>query len=378
MADRAWRLETVDACRATFRGRFAWARASSRQRFYNSWRRFRSHGAGLERAFSRFYPELGRLAAREPAQLFIAHTLPALPSAAFAARHCGARLGFDAEDFHRGEISGNGPAQAGLLSMIEVIEQKYIPRSDYLTAASEGIAEAYAGALNVAKPVTILNVFPLSERHGRTPRAELDSERRGQGLSLYWYSQVIGGDRGLDDVLRAMSLAGTGLHLHLRGAWANGYEQAFRKLARELRVDDAVHVLPCVRPDQLVERAAQHDVGLALETGETENRRLAVSNKILNYLLAGIAIAATDVPGQRGILSAAPEAGFLFAPGDSKALADNLRQWANNPDELRKVRANARCYGESRFCWDKEKAKLIHAIGEVIPMSRHHKGTSQV
>src|SRR5690349_19376467 len=36
MAERAWRLETVDACRGNLRGRLTWARASLRQRFYVS------------------------------------------------------------------------------------------------------------------------------------------------------------------------------------------------------------------------------------------------------------------------------------------------------------------------------------------------------
>src|SRR5262249_19221409 len=135
MADRTWRLETVDACRDTFRGRFTWARASLRQHLYRNWHQLRKHGAKLEPAFSRFLPELGRLAAREPADMVIAHPLQALPSAAFAARRWGAKLGFDAEDFHRGEINDNDPARESLLSMIHAVEQKYIPRCDYLTAA---------------------------------------------------------------------------------------------------------------------------------------------------------------------------------------------------------------------------------------------------
>lgn len=47
---------------------------------------------------------LGAAAARQPADLYLAHNLAALPAAARAAARHGARLGFDAEDFHCGEL----------------------------------------------------------------------------------------------------------------------------------------------------------------------------------------------------------------------------------------------------------------------------------
>jgi glycosyltransferase involved in cell wall biosynthesis len=116
----------------------------------------------------------------------------------------------------------------------------------------------------------------------------------------------------------------------------------------------------------LVERAAQHDVGLALESGETENRRVAVANKLFTYFLAGLVVAATDVPGQRAVMESAPEAGFLFQPGDAGMLARQLRAWLDDPCELRRAKDRSRQYGESRFCWDREKARLIKAVARVV------------
>ena len=294
--------------------------------------------------------------------MFIAHNLQALPVAAFAAQQCGAGLGFDAEDFHRGEISETDAEQACQRRRIVEIEKNYIPRCDYLSAASDGIGDAYVAALGVKKPTTILNVFPLSERCGHTSPEDLRSERHGEGLSLYWYSQVIGPDRGLEDALTATGLLRSGVHLHIRGAWADGYEEKFREQVKRAGVEGRVHVLPPVPPQQLVERAAQHDVGLALEVGQTENRRIAVTNKILNYFLAGLAIAATDVPGQRGIMAVAPESGFLFKSGDTRTIADRLGEWRDHPERLSATKARSKAIGESHFCWDHEKLKLTKAV----------------
>jgi len=109
-------------------------------------------------------------------------------------------------------------------------------------------------------------------------------------LSLYWYSHVIGHDRGLQDALDAIALLGSGVRLHVRGTLAAGRANPVAVNARALGIENEVHFLPPVPPDELVERAAQHDVGLAVETGETENRRIAVTNKILSYFLAGLAV----------------------------------------------------------------------------------------
>ncbi|MDW8308252.1 MAG: glycosyltransferase [Verrucomicrobiales bacterium] len=364
MRSRPWRLERVNARRDSPGGRLRWLCAALRQRMYQQV--YARWGIGLERAHSRYYGALGRLAAREPAALFIAHNLPALPAAAFAARRWGARLGFDAEDFHRGEVLADDPAQALWRRLTVAVEEKYLPRCDHLTAASDGIAEAYARVVGVRRPVTVLNVFPLAERNGRVAAEALERERRGGAVSLYWYSQVIGADRGLNDALEALARLPEAVHLHLRGAWAAGCETVFQEKIRALGVERRVHILPPVPPEELVERAAQHDVGLALEMGHTENRRIAVTNKILLYFVAGLAIAASDVPSQRAILESAPDAGFLYPAGDGVALAERLRAWVERPGRLIEAKAAARAWGEKRFCWEREKDALVRAIGRLV------------
>ena len=366
MANRRWTLETFNACRDNFVGRINWLYGALRQRVLSQSSRLEQLPGGLERTYNRHFPEMCRLAAAERADLFIAHNLPALPVAAFAARRWKSRLGFDAEDFHRGEIGGNSSGEIAQRRLVEAVEAKYIPQCQHLTAASGGIGDAYAKALGLRKPATILNVFPLSERSGHTPADELRRERCGEGMSLYWYSQVIGSDRGLDDALLAVARLGSRVRLHLRGAWAQGYEQTFLTRCRELGINDRVHILPPAPPEQLVERAAQHDVGLALELGHTQNRRVAVTNKILNYFLAGLAIAATDVPGQRGIMETTSGAGFLFRPGDVTTLSNQLQTWRNHPEALQAAKALSAQLGEMRFCWDREKERFLRVVGESL------------
>lgn len=309
--------------------------------------------------------QLARLAAAAPADLYIAHNLGALPAAFRAARRHRARLGFDAEDFHRGELPPS-PENRLVIGLTCALEQAYIPACDYVTAASEGIGRAYAEALAIPRPVTVLNTFPLHERDAAIPAEGLEHERRGDGLSLYWFSQTIGPDRGLGDALAAMARLGPGCRLHLRGNWASGYRAQFMAEAQALGVADRVHHLSMVPPAELIARAARHDVGLALETGATPNREIATTNKIFAYLAAGLAVAATDTVGQRTVMAAAPGAGVIFRPGDVAALAAWLAALRRAPDELVRAREAARAAAEARFCWERQKSVFLDLVAAVL------------
>lgn len=317
-----------------------------------------------ERALGRLYPELRRQAQAQPADLFIAHNVDALPAAYAAARRWGARLGFDAEDLHVGEF---GVAERRLhhYRLITHIEARYIGRCDYVSAPSALIAEALEQRYGIARPLVIHNVFPWADR------ATLDcqvKDRRGPGLSLYWYSQVISLKRGLTDAIRALALLQPQVQLHLRGLLRPSDHEAITALAQSLGVADRIIFHQSVPPGELLSRAVEHDVGLALEPGLSHslNNALTVSNKLFFYLLAGLAVAATDTPGQRGIMELVPQVGALYAPGDHHALAAILRGWQDAPGALRSAQRAALAAARERWSWEHEQQVLLDRVAGLL------------
>src|SRR5262249_14645959 len=139
-------------------------------------------------------------------------------------------------------------------------------------------------------------------------------------LRLYWFSQTIGRDRGLEDAIRALGILGDQtIELHLCGEWCHGYETEFFELAKSTGVEHArVHHHPPDRPDRMVELAAQYDVGLALEQRGSFNRDICITNKIFTHLLAGNAIAATMTQGQQTVIRRIGPAGFSYEPGKAQ------------------------------------------------------------
>jgi hypothetical protein len=318
-------------------------------------------------AVSRVSSELGRAAMRSLADLYIAHNLGALPAAWRAARRHGAKLGFDAEDFHAGQRARGDRMRA----VVERVERRYLPECDYVTASSPGIADAYRASCGIAAPQVVLNVFPRSLRPTAPPPRSLSAP-----VTLYWFSQTIGPGRGLEDIVRALGRVPAGsAELHLRGHWASGYETTLRRLAGAHGVADELIVAhPMAAPGEMVRRSATYDVGLALEPGDTDNNDLSISNKLFTYLLAGQALIATDTHGQRWLLDQIPGAALSYRPGDVETLASRLHYWIDHRGELTAARRAAWLAGEARFNWDVERETFLDVVRrtfEARDVNRH-------
>jgi glycosyltransferase involved in cell wall biosynthesis len=317
------------------------------------------------RALNRVYDELLAAALREPADLYIAHNLAALPVAAAAADHLHALLTFDAEDFHRGDV-GNTSRDRRSRRLIEWAERRFIPRAAAVSAASDGIAEAYAKCLGIARPTTILNVFEQSERDAEVPATLLANERRDAGRSLYWFSQTIGPHRGLEDAVDALAQLPHDVHLYVRGMWAAGYEATLRARASRLGVGERVHSHPTALAAHLVRLASCHDVGLALEQPLNENKRVCVSNKLFTYLLAGVPAAVSATPGQRDVTRDFPKAVRLYPPGDASALAAAIRELLDDES----ARGAALGAALDRYSWDAERHRFLATVEDTIGAPR--------
>ncbi|NBV25287.1 MAG: hypothetical protein EBS05_25655, partial [Proteobacteria bacterium] len=291
-ARRPWRLEVVKAHRRG-PGRARWLLAVLRQQICLRASRFVA-AAGLQgRAYSRFGPELARLAAHQRADLYIGHTLPALPAVVWAARRHGARLGFDAEDFQSGiRALHASPTHEDRLS--EAIEAEYLPQCDHLTSASPGVSQALAELCGGRVPVPVLNVFSLADRPSRRPQRPA-----GGPLRLYWFSHVVGTDRGLEDAVLALrQLPAGSAELHLRGQCDSGARAYVAGLVAKAGVHTGAVIVHDPAPsDQMVALCGGFDVGLALEVPYSRNRIICMNdlctNKVFTYLMGGLALAAS-------------------------------------------------------------------------------------
>lgn len=301
----------------------------------------------LGMAHIRSNPELFAAIRRQPCDLYYGGG-SSLAATADAAARRQTRFGIDLEDFHSAELREQG--RAG--SVVSEIERRVLPRASFLTAGSEAIAVEYERALQV-HPFAIHNTFPLADAVARP------SLRSTGPLKFYWFSQTIGGGRGLEEAILAIGQAGVPAELHLRGQADIRYVQALQDRAMTAAANLRIFCHDPAPPDQMVQLAARYDIGLSLERSEPLNRDLCLTNKAFTYMLAGLAVVFTDTTAQRRLAGSMGEGAFSYSAGDPLAFSEQIRTWASDGDMLHRAKEAALEAARKRWHWEHEKERGV-------------------
>lgn len=288
------------------------------------------------------------------ADIYIAHNPGSLPIAALAAKKNKAKSGFDAEDFHRNETSNARYNEDVLLKT--AIENDNIPHYDYLTAASPLIAKKYSFLFK--KDITVLlNVFP------KTSVPPVDN--KSGALRLFWFSQTIGPNRGLEMVIEAIAKTNVPIELHLLGFIKDEYDLALISLFKQhdLPVENIIFYKP-VHADELFNITPKFDIGLATETGYPINRDICLTNKIFTYIQCGLAVAAHSTHAQYNFMHEYPQTGKLY--WDAEQLAEILLEYHNHRELLYQTKKASYEIGQTQLNWEVEGEKFMGVVKQTL------------
>jgi glycosyltransferase involved in cell wall biosynthesis len=264
----------------------------------------------------------------------------------------GRRVAADFEDWYSEDLMPedrrNRPT--GLLRRIEA---EIMHRASYKTTTSVALSQALATRYGGMAPEVIANAFPLQP----DPRAGAP----GEPPSFFWFSQTIGPGRGLELFRAAWIRMKQISRLVLLGESRTGYRERFLAgLPGDFR--PRVFFLPLVPPAELPSLIARHDIGLALEQPFIVNRDLTITNKILQYLNAGLAVVASDTAGQREVLARASGAGIAVKLTETGEVAGRLDTLVADRNRLVAMGVAARRAAETTYCWEQEGPRLIALV----------------
>jgi glycosyltransferase involved in cell wall biosynthesis len=290
--------------------------------------------------------DLLRQALARKADLTIAHSAATLWVARELMKR-GRKVAVDFEDWFSREHLQTGWYPNRVIARLE---REVLVGASHATCTSEAMAEAI-GAAYGRKPEVIYNSFPLAE--APQPAADPGPD----GPEVLWISQVVGPSRGLELLAGALKQCEPCFQLTLVGDTQEGYEQKLRGLLPD-HWRGRVRFQRQVKSEEVLGLVGKFHIGLALERREPESRNLTATNKILQYLLCGLAVVATKTRGQEEVAQAAKGAVRLVEQGDENQLAEALTGWARNAEELQQARQAARKAAEEKFSWEVEARKL--------------------
>jgi glycosyltransferase involved in cell wall biosynthesis len=309
-------------------------------------------------ALCRSYYLLLSAAKKCKADLYIAHNLGALGIAVHAAHANKSYCGFDAEDFHRFEEENDPKATKSMLKAF--LEQKYFQRLNYITTASPLITKAYTALFPSLKFSTILNVFPKRSQ-------SLNKEKTSLPIKLAWFSQTVGLNRGIDDVINALGLiTECRPELHILGNINNNVRNKLKELARKNNLCHQLFFYEPIPGENIYHFLQGFDIGLALEPGFSINNNIALSNKIFKYMQAGLSLIVSDTEAQKLFYEQNRETGFCYERGNVCSLAEIILKLSNDRDLLHNQQKESLEKFNNRYNWEKEQLIFLNCINQVF------------
>ena len=302
-------------------------------------------------------PELLKAACASQADLYIAHSEQAMWAAAKLLDQ-GRNVGIDMEDWYSEDLTSEARKERPL-NLLRSLERRLLANCAHRTSPARAMSNALAEAYACEPPTVLYNVFNCSERESLDHEVK---DRRNTNLpSIHWYSQTLGHGRGLEDLLDALPMLSRKVEIHLRGKPMGRWDEWLAThVDREFR--SWIYVHPLVSNRELLSRIAEHDIGFAGEMKFCISRDVTITNKIFHYLLAGLAVVASDTQGQKEVIKSAQDAGLLYPSGDSRALAEALNFLLESGEKLEAAKAAALQSARDRFCWEEEAPKLISSV----------------
>ena len=170
----------------------------------------------------------------------------------------------------------------------------------------------------------------------------------------------------------ALKSVATPVEVHLRGTHSKQTAAELRSRFPGIR-DTGFFFTPCPAR-QLLSRIAEHDIGLALELSQPASRDLTVTYKLFHYLVAGLAVVATNTSGQAEIAASISEAVVLANQQDPHDLASKINELVSNKQRLVAARAAALAAAKTRFCWEQQAPVVVQSAQRALAQNVHPPG----
>jgi glycosyltransferase involved in cell wall biosynthesis len=304
---------------------------------------------------------LGRAARFAKGDLSIAHS----ESAAVVARDLlvhGRRVGVDMEDWFSEDLLPAARRHRPI-KLLRHLEQNLLGNAAHASCPSRAMSQALAAEFGCRPPAVIYNAFEWRDR--RLLDGELKDRKDRRVPSVHWYSQTLGQGRGLEDLFAALPHLKQEVEIHLRGKLVSGFDDWLNSHVPGVWWK-RIFIHNLVSNEELLSRIAEHDIGFAGEMKFCRSRNLTVTNKILHYLLGGLAVVASDTAGQHEVAKQASGAVRLFRSGDPQSLAEQLNLLLASPSELRAAKASALIAAEQTFCWERQVPTLLRSVEKAL------------
>jgi glycosyltransferase involved in cell wall biosynthesis len=294
------------------------------------------------------------------ARAYHAHNVHVLPAAFVASRLRGASLVYDAHELYGESVDRSlvGRLSGWIAGAVERFAARF---SDAVITTNASRADALQERYGISRPIVLGNVpariddvVPLDPGYPK-----------GRPVLLY-QGGIYARGRAFRETIEAV--ATLDVEFVIIGFGREDDLRLIREWADELGVSERVHLLPPRPFDELVRTAAAASVGIVPVTAHRLNEALGDTNKLFEYLMAGLPVVASDLPEMRAVVQAGdPPVGELFDPHSSTSIAAAIQRVLEDPAVYERRRDEARRLAREQFNWSLEEPRLLGLYESLLP-----------
>ncbi len=283
-----------------------------------------------------------------------AHDVNTLPTGWLAACLANAKLVYDAH-----EISTSREGYSSFRKLVAAVERTLMPRADGTITTTEARAKFFARAYRIDRPVILQNrPRKQSPKNTGRIRQELDLT---EPWPIVVYQGGVQQGRGLE---RLASIAVDVPNAYFVFIGGGRLDSSLRKITKDLNLEARVRFIPTVPLVDLPSYTASADIGVQPIENTCLNHYTTDSNKLFEYVQAGLPVIASDLPEIRRIVRRY-DLGLLVPAGESTALSTALRRMVDDV-QLRQHYAAQSRLAANDLSWEVQEHLLVDLYAQIL------------
>lgn len=258
------------------------------------------------------------------------------------------------------EISTDREGYGFISKLVWILERMLTHRVSGMITTTDMRADHFVAAYGCVRPLVLQNRPRLSQQASRPVLRERLGIADERPVVLYQGGLQSG--RGLRNLVAVAARIEEADFVFIGGGRQS---EELMALARSLDIADRVHFTGAIPLQELPAYTAGATLGVQTLRNTCLNHYTTDSNKLFEYILAGVPVVASDFPEIRKIVNGYG-VGKLVDPDDIDGIAGVIRKLLVDEGELGRLRRNCLSAADA-VCWEAQEHQLLELYQKILP-----------
>lgn len=262
------------------------------------------------------------------------------------------KLIYDSQEYFLGQYQRFKKSK---LEWVKETESKYISKADLILATTNVMCSKIKETHHPKSPLIRVRNLPNKKT------LSFDKKNVSSTLNIIWHGIAIKykSIRGLHIIIDAVLNCKTDVKLYIQGRITESERVIINNEINYNKNKNRIEIVPPAHPEKIVESIIKYDVGVVGELPMEENQKLTSSNKLFEFIAAGLCTIVPDVIGLTETISEY-NTGVIYQPGNSQELSDILDNLNKDRNKLNEYKSNSRLSFKKTTYWEKDYEEVYN------------------